>query len=456
MFFEHLDDQLKKEAATRVPVRAITAAILEAEQKFGSFLSENREERLAFVTDQIEEICIRQASAAGLSSETVIPHVMEHLASSEDIIYVGIEDSEVTAPLTISPSESIGGGEETEWKKVPHNEEGQKERYKNRDVEDKQNEWHGDRQITTSFKQSASPSFEEYVQMVQQNPAAYGIQQPQNIDEIRRLYNHMHGRGGGGYRAFDEEQQMMQSLKEKPYFEGMQSQKQSTSEKQKFEYGGDVDDQSLPPSNKGTRYEADSFDPNKQNKDHKGKGYKMVGGPAGGDTNPESHENIDTGNAKKVNPRSMKETEKKKKEKKNSSFSLEEAERYHALRQSGVSHDDAEYIIKEAGIWSTLGGKVTAPILEGVGVPPELAKVPADLALGGPMAKTQAVFAIVKYIKDHPELREQTIQIAKKLGISSQEIMSALKQGNNSDLPPQNNTGALNSGSYDRFSFEDL
>ena len=295
MFFEHLDDQLKKEAATKVPVRAITAAILEAEEKFESFLSSgDRNQRLAFVSDQIEEICIRTASEAGIDAEIVTPRVMEHLAADmTDEIYQGIAGSEVNAPKAISPSEAIGGGEETEWKKVPHNEEGQKERYKNRDVKEKQKEWHGDRQITTSFKQSAS-------------------------------------------------------------------------ENQTIEYGGKVDDHSRPGSNKGTRYDADPFDPNKQNKNHKGKGYEMVGGEAGGDTNPESHKK-DKGNAEEIDPTSGNTDTKVKSPKQNDwhrapahpeekpqfdeinkkSFSLAEAERYHALRQSGVSHDDAEYIIKE-------------------------------------------------------------------------------------------------------------
>jgi len=260
MFFEHLDDQLKKEAATKVPVRAITAAILEAEEKFESFLSSgDRNQRLAFVSDQIEEICIRTASEAGIDAEIVTPRVMEHLAADmTDEIYQGIAGSEVNAPKAISPSEAIGGGPEAIQPGQPAP-KGYENRYKNRDVEDKQKEWHKENRL-------------------------------------------------------------------------------SKSENQDFEYGGKVDDQSRPGSNKGTRYDADSFDPNEQDKDHKGEGYKMVGGEAGGDTNPESHKK-DKGNAKEINPRSMKETEK------NSSFSLAEAERYHALRQSGVSHDDAEHIV---------------------------------------------------------------------------------------------------------------
>jgi hypothetical protein len=270
MFFEHLDDQLKKEAATKVPVRVITAAILEAEQKFESFLSSgDRNQRLAFVSDQIEEICIRTASEAGIDAEIVTPRVMEHLAADmTDEIYQGIAGSEVNAPKAISPSEAIGGGPEAIQPGQPAP-QGYENRYKNIDVKDKQEEWHKENRL-------------------------------------------------------------------------------SKSENQDFEYGGKVDDQSRPGSNKGTRYDADSFDPNEQGKDHKDKGYKMVGGEAGGDTNPESHKNIDTGNAKKVNPRSMNETEK------NSSFSLAEAERYHALRQSGVSHDDAEYVVKNSS-WEDFG-----------------------------------------------------------------------------------------------------
>jgi hypothetical protein len=212
---------------------------------------------------------------------------MEHLAADmTDEIYQGIAGSEVNAPKAISPSEAIGGGPEATQPGQPAP-KGYENRYKNIDVEDKQKEWHKENRL-------------------------------------------------------------------------------SKSENQDFEYGGKVDDQSRPGSNKGTRYDADSFDPNEQDKDHKGEGYKMVGGEAGGDTNPESHKK-DKGNAKEIDPTSGNTDTKVKSPKQNDShkapehpeekpqfdeinkksFSLAEAERYHALRQSGVSHEDAEYIVEQ-------------------------------------------------------------------------------------------------------------
>ena len=229
MLFEFENDRLKKEAAVRVPLRAITAAILEVDSKYSTFLdSGDRDKRIELVRDGIEEICVRQAAINDLPAEQVIPAVLEHLASdSGDSIYEGIENSTVTAPKKVDLFEPIGGGDRTKWEEVPTNADGQREKFENLDVKETQKLLQGD----------TAPG------------------------------------------------------------------KKSKIEHQDFEYGGFVDEAGKPGSLVGTRHDAEEFDPNDQGK-HKDK-YEMVGGEAGGQTNPESHKNIDKDNsdAKEVNPR---------------------------------------------------------------------------------------------------------------------------------------------------------
>lgn len=123
MMFEHMEDALRKEASTKVPLRAIMAASLAYDEKFASFVGKD-EVRLDFVKPAIDEMVAHIASENGVSAEAVSKGLFEKIADQ-------MKEVETTDPKRIDPTKGIGGTD-------------QAERYQNTDVKGVQKEYGAD------------------------------------------------------------------------------------------------------------------------------------------------------------------------------------------------------------------------------------------------------------------------------------------------------------------------
>lgn len=117
MLFEWMEDGLQKEAANKVPLKAIMAASLEFDERFAKFA--NNPERLEFAKADIVAMCHRVASEFGVDGDVVADHLLKRLAAP-------MTEVETTDPKRVDIKTTIGG------------EEGNK--YKNWDVEQKNDE----------------------------------------------------------------------------------------------------------------------------------------------------------------------------------------------------------------------------------------------------------------------------------------------------------------------------
>lgn len=117
MLFEWMEDGLQKEAANKVPLKAIMAASLEFDERFAKFA--NNPERLEFAKADIVAMCHRVASEFGVDGDVVADHLLKRLAAP-------MTEVETTDPKRVDINTTIGG------------EEGNK--YKNWDVEQKNDE----------------------------------------------------------------------------------------------------------------------------------------------------------------------------------------------------------------------------------------------------------------------------------------------------------------------------
>lgn len=94
-FFENLEMITQEEDTTHNPVKAITAAQIEAEQKFSSFVGSN-ESRLAYINQDIEKLASKYANQYNVDIDVVRDAVVHFLRQAD----------------VVSPTSPIGGAEE--------------------------------------------------------------------------------------------------------------------------------------------------------------------------------------------------------------------------------------------------------------------------------------------------------------------------------------------------------
>lgn len=118
MLFEHMEDDLRKEAESKLPLRAIMAASLEYDRRFASFATS--EDRLDYIKPEVMEMCQRIASEFNTDTERVAKGLFERISAP-------MTEVESTDPKSVDIDSPIGGEDQTK-------------KYKNWDVQQKSNE----------------------------------------------------------------------------------------------------------------------------------------------------------------------------------------------------------------------------------------------------------------------------------------------------------------------------
>lgn len=118
MLFEHMEDDLRKEAESKLPLRAIMAASLEFDRRFASFATS--EDRLDYIKPEVMEMCQRIASEFNTDTEKVAKGLFERISAP-------MTEVETTDPKSVDINSPIGGEDQTK-------------KYKNWDVQQKSNE----------------------------------------------------------------------------------------------------------------------------------------------------------------------------------------------------------------------------------------------------------------------------------------------------------------------------
>lgn len=113
MLFESMDYHMRKEAEVRVPLKAIAAATVECERRYGSFLSKDPELRFGFLSDDIKKVADSYASQFGADPATVLEGVIANLKEAD--YGFPVQDSN---PKSVDVETGIGGAEGDKYKYV--------------------------------------------------------------------------------------------------------------------------------------------------------------------------------------------------------------------------------------------------------------------------------------------------------------------------------------------------